>query len=228
MDFFSSFWLFFKVRFFFLKEARKVRSLFPEFLAYELAFKKAYRFRNSFAICRQFLKERGEKCIHAYGETPLCVFAQIAKECDLNRKDLLIELGCGRGLGAVFLSCVTGCRVIGIDWVPFFIATAKRIVQSFPSLSVEFLCQEIHLYDFSKATALYLYGTCLPDKEIIQLAEQFESLPASTKIITVSYPLSDFNSQFSTVKRFNAVFPWGETEVFLNSSKKIPSSLLAE
>ncbi len=216
MDFFSSFWLFIKVRLFFLNETRKVRSLFPEFLPYEQAFKKAYRFRNSFAICRKFLKKRGEKCIHAYGETPLSVFAKIAKECDLNRKDLLIELGCGRGLGTFFLSYLVGCRVIGIDWIPFFIETAKRVSQNFPSLQVEFFCQEMHLYDFSQATAFYLYGTCLSDENIIQLTEKFKSLPSSVKIITVSYPLNDFSNHFSTIKRFNAVFPWGEAEVFLN------------
>lgn len=228
MEFFTSFCLFFKVQLFLFKEARKVRSLFPGFAPYEKAFKRAYRFRNPFAICRKFLQKRGGKSVHAYGETPLSVFAKISEECSLNSQDIVVELGCGRGKGVFFLSHLVGCRAIGIDWVPFFIETAQRVAQkAFPSLPVEFLCQEMHLSDFSRATVFYLYGTCLPDEEIIQLARKLESFP-SAKIITVSYPLSDYSSRFSTVKQFNAIFPWGEAEVFLNVAKESLSSPLAE
>lgn len=221
VDFFASFWLFFKVRLFFAREARKVRSRFPGFLPYENAFKAAYRFRNPFTICKKFLRKKGEKLIDAYGETPLSVFAQIAHECSLSKGDVVIEMGCGRGLGAIFLSNLVGCRVIGIDWIPFFIETAKSILQtSFPSLPVAFYCQEMQFSDFSNATVIYLYGTCLPDEEICLLARRFESLPASLRIITVSYPLSDYCSSFCTTKQFSASFPWGEAEIYLNSLSK--------
>ena len=118
-EFFASFWLFFKVKLFFLRESRKVRRRFPAFLPYEKAFQKAYRFNNPFTICKKFLKNRGEKLTHAYGETPLSVFAEIAQEFHLSKEDVVIEMGCGRGLGAVFLSNLVGCQVIGVDWVPF-------------------------------------------------------------------------------------------------------------
>jgi len=144
------------------------------------------------------------------------------------------------------LSYLVGCRVIGIDWVPFFIETAKSILQtSFPSLPVTFHCQEMQCSDFSNATVIYLYGTCLPDEEIALLTRRFESLPTSVRIITVSYPLSDYtkngsridsglrelsrspdpilepfsvySSSFCTIKQFSASFPWGEGEIYLNS-----------
>lgn len=202
-----------------LKEARKVRFQFSWFLPYEKAFKKAYRFRNPFTICKKFLRKRGEKLIHAYGETPLSVFSLIAEECLLSKEDVVIEMGCGRGIGAVFLSNLVGCHVVGIDWVPFFIETAKSLLQAcFPSVSVTFLCEEMQTADFSKATVIYLYGTCLLDEEIASLTGKFESLPPSVKIITVSYPLSDYSSSFCTIKQFSASFPWGQAEIYLNSA----------
>lgn len=215
-EFFASFWLFFKVKLFFLRESRKVRRRFPEFLPCEKAFKKAYRFKNPFTICKTFLRKRGETLIDAYGETPLSVFAQIAQEFHLSKQDVVIEMGCGRGVGAVFLSSLVGCRVIGVDWVPFFIETAQSLSRTaFSSLPVTFRCEQMHFSDFSQATAIYLYGTCLPDEDIVQLAHKLESLPSPTKIITVSYPLSDYSKNFRTIKQFNASFPWGEGDVYL-------------
>lgn len=216
----GDFFLFFKVKYFLHRESKQVRRRFPAFSVYERAFHRAYRFSNPFQICKIHLKERGEKQIDAYGESPLPALAEVAEQCALTADDVLVELGCGRGRGAFFLSHLTGCRVIGIDWVPFFIHTANSIAAStHPHLSVRFLCEEMHKTDFSEATAVYLYGTCLSDEAILQLIDRFEKLSPSVKIITVSYPLSDYSSNFITSKQFSVTFPWGEGEVFLNKGR---------
>lgn len=189
---------------------------YPAFSVYERAFEKAYRFTNPYRICKQYLRQKQEAEIDAYGETPLLVLAEIAGRCALDASDTLIELGCGRGKGAFFLSHLTGCHVIGVDWVPFFIDIAKAIAESTPSLPVEFRCQDMHSLDFSKTTVIYLYGTCLSDQAILSLIERFKQLPLMIRIITVSYPLADYSSHFSTVEQFTAMFPWGEGEVFIN------------
>ncbi len=213
-DFFALPWLFFKVKVFLFKEAKRVRCEFPGFVPYEKAFHQAYRFCNPFHICKQFLKQKGEKQIDAYGETPLPVFHQIACECSLQKDDVVIEMGCGRGRGAIFLSHLIGCRVIGIDWVPLFIEKANSIVDN--QLPASFRCEAMQEADLSEATVIYLYGTCLEDREIDLLARRFESLPSSVKIVTVSYPLSDYSPHFKTLKQFIASFPWGEAEIYVN------------
>ena len=206
-------WIFFKVRWFLFKEGREVRRRFPAFLRYDRAFKQAYRFINPFQICKAHLKRQGEEVIDAYGETPLPALAVIAKECALSQDDFLIELGCGRGRGCFFLSHLLGCRVLGIDWVPFFVDTANKLAGHLP---VVFQCSPMQTADLTGATAIYLYGTCLPDAVIHTLVDRFKTLPTLTKIITVSYPLSDYSPHFHTLKQFSVMFPWGETEVFLN------------
>ncbi len=221
MVFFISFWLYFKVKIFCLKEAKEIHERFPGFMPYDRAFRKAYRFHNPFRISKEFLKKRGESNVDAYGETPLPVFAQIAKECGLSKGDTVIEMGCGRGRGVFFLSWLTGCRVIGIDWVPSFIRTAEDISKrSLPLLPISFRCEKMESSDFSHVSVIYLYGTCLSDEEIGSLVKRFESLPASAKIITVSYPLSDYSQRFITTKQFTASFPWGEAEIYINFDKK--------
>jgi hypothetical protein len=195
-----------------------VRRRFPDFSIYEHAFTKAYRFSNPFQICKKHLIQRGEDEVHAYGETPLPVLAKIAEECGLKRSDVLMELGCGRGRGVFFLSHLTGCRVIGVDWVPFFIRKANEVLGSgVPHLPISFYCEEMEKTDLFQATFIYLYGTCLSDQAIFELIDRFKKLSPSTKIITVSYPLAEYSPHFATLKQFSVVFPWGESEVYINS-----------
>ncbi len=216
-DFCTTLWTYFRVKGFLFKEGREVRRRYPAFIPYDRLFKDAYRHSNPFRISKVFLEQKGEKNVHAYGETPLPVFAAIAKECDLSPKDLLIELGCGRGRGCLFLSRFTGCRVIGIDWVPFFVQTGNTLVnQCDPPLPVAFKCESMETADLSQATMIYLYGTCLSEEAIEALVRRFETLSPVVKIVTVSYPLSDYSPRFQTQKKFTAQFPWGTGEVFLN------------
>ena len=78
------------------------------------------------------------------------------------------------------------------------------------------ICADILDADLSQATAIYLFGTCLPDPVIEKLVQRFCQLSSSTKIMTVSFPLSDYSSAFKTLKEFIGSFPWGKTTIFLN------------
>jgi SAM-dependent methyltransferase len=225
-NFFSSFALFLRVKWFFYRQAREVRRCFPGFIPYEKAFCHVYWFRNPFRICKRFLQQRGEQLVDAYGETPLLVFAQIARACELRSDDVVIDMGCGRGKGVFFLSHLLGCKVIGIEWIPLFVEIAQSIVNAVaPKLPVFFRCQEMCSVDFSGATVIYLYGTCLSDEEIISLVGRFELLASDVKIITVSFALSDYSSCFQSVKKFTACFPWGEGEVYLNCKSRVKEVL---
>ncbi|HEY5234992.1 MAG TPA: class I SAM-dependent methyltransferase, partial [Rhabdochlamydiaceae bacterium] len=88
-----------------------------------------------------------------------------------------------------------------------------------PPLPVSFKCQDMQKVNFTGATAIYLYGTCLDDEVIKALVRRFEKLPPSVQIITVSYPLSDYSPQFQVRKQFTVNFPWGEGDVYVNSRK---------
>ena len=66
--------------------------------------------------------------------------------------------------------------------------------------------------DLSDATVLYLYGTCLPEDTITSLCKK---IPKGCKTISVSFPLSDYDNRFQLLKTIPAVYPWGETEVYI-------------
>jgi hypothetical protein len=181
----------------------------------------SYLFTNPFRISKHFLKNKGEKDIYCYGETPLTSLDKIARECKLTSSDTLFELGCGRGRTCFWFNSFIGCKVKGVEIIPEFINRANRIKNKFKISGIEFLQDDMLHTDLTGATAIYLYGTCLEKNFIHRLIDRFSALAPGTKIITVSYPLSDYTSKplFELMKRFPVKFSWGIADVYLQIKK---------
>lgn len=193
-----------------------MRKRYPFFKAWSREFSRAYRFLNPYRICKSHLKSLGIVDVHQYGETPLLVYARIAEECAIDAADYWLDLGCGRGEGCFFIRLLTGCHVQGVDWTPQFIDIANQMLKRSPLSKIGFACENMLETDLSKATVIYLFGTCLDEGTIVALCERFEELPSTIKIVTVSYPLSDYHPAFQAKRQFSAQFPWGAADVYLN------------
>lgn len=210
-------WIFLKVKWFLHKERRCLLKSYPDFAQHDRVFERNYLGRNPFSIAKAFFKQRGDQEIHNYGETPLTVFAHIAKECHFSSADHILDMGCGRGKGVFFLSHLLNCPAVGVDWIPSFIENAQRIAEEMqPRPKVTFYCEEIVQVDLSAFTVIYLYGTGFNDALIETLVRRFELLSPRVKILTVSYPLAEYSDKFKTIKSWPAEFPWGKTEIYLN------------
>ncbi len=187
----------------------------------DIALLSQYLFRSPYKINKQFLLKRGEKEVYTYGETPLTTLEKIVDACQIGPKDHVIELGCGRGRVCYWLHHIKGCTVKGIDYIPEFIEKANLVRKKFHVKGVSFECCDLLEADLEGATVIYLYGTCLEDEYIRKLAEKFKTLPSGAKIVTVSYPLTDYAADvdFEIMKRFPLEFTWGSADVYLQIRK---------
>lgn len=176
----------------------------------------AYLFKNPYQISRKYLQKQGADDIHTYGETPLTTMRHIVQECGIGSDDHVIEMGAGRGRTSFFLNEYVGCRVHAIERIPEFVETAKEVAENLSCKNLQFSCLPMQQTDLKDASVIYLYGSCLTEQEIKELILKFEPLSPKIKIITVSYPLSDYSKSFTTVKQFSAPFPWGIADVYLN------------
>lgn len=204
----------------FIKVAIKYYSNFS-FLKADLFLRLTYLFNSPFSLSKRFLVAKGESNIYAYGETPLTTLEMIAKECNFTKSDCIFELGCGRGRTCFWLNSFIGCKVIGIEMVPDFVERAERIVHKLKLTDIEFKLGDMSEVDLRGATVCYLYGTCLEEDTINVMIKKFAKLPIGTKIITVSYPLTDYTDEpyFEVMKCFTGKFTWGETEIYMNVIK---------
>lgn len=187
------------------------------FMKVDTALISKYVFKNAFTISKQYLKEKGESDIYAYGETPLTTLDTIVKACGLSQDDTVFELGAGRGRGCFWLCHFVGCKVVGIEIIPTFVQIANEVKANYFVENVEFRLGDILEADYRGATALYLYGTCYEDDFIKKLIERLSKVPSGTKVITVSYSLADYEEKidFEVMKRFTVPFTWGEGDVYL-------------
>lgn len=205
--------MFFKSRLFLIREQLRVilrfycRS-FRFFLA-DVTMSSLYLFANPYRICRRFFQKKGEQSIHVYGETPLTLWAEIVKNAALTSADRLIDLGCGRGRLCFWTSLWIGCATVGVDWVPSFIDRGCFLARLFRLSHLQFSCAGISQISLKDATVVYLY-TYHPDEEKID----FQQICPGGRVITVSEPL--IKKGFVIQKSMKALFPWGETEVFIN------------
>ncbi len=189
----------------------------PSFVITDLFLAAHYLVRNPHQVSKAFMKQRGEKNLYTYGETPLTTLDRIARECQILSKDIVYELGCGPGRTLFWLRHFVQCRVVGVDYLPTFIERAQRVNRWRQLDRMTFLNQDMLETDYSQATVVYLYGTCLEDEVIEKLCSRLSrELKPGAKVITVSYPLSDYSPHFTCTKQFSAQFPWGKAEVFLN------------
>ncbi|MCH9627921.1 MAG: hypothetical protein S4CHLAM2_15700 [Chlamydiales bacterium] len=189
----------------------------PAFVFTDFLLATHYLTRNPHQVSKAFMKQRGEKNLYTYGETPLTTLDQIARECRILSNDIVYELGCGPGRTLFWLRHFVQCRVVGVDYLPTFIERAQRVNRWRQLDRVTFLNQDMLETNYSQATVVYLYGTCLEDEVIEKLCGRLSrELKPGAKVITVSYPLTDYSSHFRCVKQFSAQFPWGKAEVFLN------------
>lgn len=182
---------------------------------------RRYLFYNPYRVCKDYLIQQGEKDPYVYGETPLTTLAQIANECALNERDVVYELGCGRGRSCFWLAAFVKCRVVGIEQIDLFVENANQVKAQYPEENVRFSLGNFLDYSYKDATVIYLYGTCLDEYTITHLIKKFAKLPPGAKIITVSYPLTDYLSLqewglFDLVHTFQAPFAWGWADVYLH------------
>lgn len=219
-DFFKLLWVNFIVSIKNLIEFIKVVFFYYgsfSFLKADLALRLMYLFNNPFKVSKRFLEKKGAEDVYAYGETPVTSLEIISRECGLNARDCVYELGCGRGRTCFWLHSFIGCQVVGIEYIPEFVERANWIKNRFNIQNLEFRLADMTMADLSGATVCYLYGSCLDDKTIEKLAEHLAELPGGTKVITVSYSLSEYSKKgtFEVMKRFIVPYTWGDADVFL-------------
>lgn len=189
----------------------------PLFRKVDLALLCSYLFENPYRISRDYLERKGVSEIYAYGETPLKSMEKIVYECGLREGDRLYELGCGRGRVCFWLALHRNLEVIGIDFVPRFIEKAEALKNRFRLKNPSFLLENFLNSSLERATAIYLHGTCLEEKDIEALIQKLNALERNMQVITVSFALNEYpqGRGWKVKKSFTLPFSWGEAEVYI-------------
>lgn len=206
------FWTAPKVAFFNYLEEKKVSRLFyknKHFKKIDRALLKAYRKKSPYKISKEFTS------LHIYGETPLTLFHQIFQKGGLKKSDCFVDLGCGRGRGVLFATSFWDCQSIGVDQIPFFCKEAEKIADTY-KLSCQFHAEHLSDFNLSQGSFFYFYAICMEEEELVFMISRLERIRKGSKVVTVSFPLTDYSDSFSVCTSWKAAFPWGYGSVFLH------------
>lgn len=179
---------------------------------------RAYLLHSPDAICRHYLRDANDDEVQkVYGETFCTTLEAIANAVRLSDKDVVYDLGCGRGLSVFWFNAMHGCKAIGVDINRYFVIQARAIQRKAGIEDVEFILANILDLDYDDATIIYLYGTAFTDAAITKLVKRFTSLKAGTRVVSVSYPLNAYAEKplFQLEQSIKARYLWGIADVYI-------------
>ena len=104
-----------------------------------------------------------------YGETPVLTYVTLMRLAGITRDDMVIDLGCGRGLGLMGAALFYGVRARGIEIVPTLLERARKVAHDVGlEGQVTWTCGDILEEDLSEGSIFYVASTTF-DRRIMSL-----------------------------------------------------------
>lgn len=134
----------------------------------------------------------------------------LAKLVDISPKDIVLDAGCGYGGSSIWLATHIGCKVTGLNIVPYQLKKAKEYAEKFNiSNKVDFQNQDYSHSSFQNESFDVVWGlesiVHAENKENF-IKEAFRLLKKKGRIIIAEYMLRD-NPSLSN-KETESLKPW--------------------
>ncbi len=172
---------------------------------------------NPYQVCKDYFKSINSEETHHYGDTWPSQVPKFIAHLPIRKEDVLFDLGSGIGRISFWFQKLSGCEVVAVEKVPYFVQEAKKIQEKIKAQNITFLEQDILETDFSRATLIYFYGTSFSDTFIHELLAKWESLKAGTRIVTTSFHLNEYLEEkaYQVKRQYQVSYPWGSCDVYL-------------
>ena len=126
-----------------------------------------------------------------YEPTPQPIVEDLLKMADVNRNDVVYDLGCGDGRFVITAAKKYGARGIGIDIDPERIKDSNRNAQiAGVQDKVKFIEGDLFESDFREATVVALY--LLPDLNMQLRPKLLQELKPGTRVVSHEFDLYDW------------------------------------
>ena len=125
-----------------------------------------------------------------YVGTPYDVVSEMLRMAQINRDDLVVDLGCGDARMLVLAAQKYGSRGIGYEIDPDMVRASRRnIEENNVADLVRIIQADIFTVDISEADVLPIY--LLPEMNL-QLVPQLETLKSGSRLVFHNYDLEGF------------------------------------
>jgi len=133
-----------------------------------------------------------------YVPTPEKVVVEMLRMADVDKEDVLYDLGCGDGRIVITAAKELGCRGVGIDIDPVRIKESREnATNAGVSDRVEFFLMDLFETDISQATVVTLY--LLSDVNIRLRPKLLRELESGTRVVSHDFDMKTWKPDGSTV-----------------------------
>ena len=95
---------------------------------------------------------------HPYEPTPYSVLERLAESGYIDRDNVVVDYGCGKGRVGFFLHHALGCKTIGLEYDERIFLQAVQNSTSYADSQVAFLCQNAAEYEPAGADCFYFFN----------------------------------------------------------------------
>ncbi len=95
---------------------------------------------------------------HPYEPTPYTVLERLAESGYIDRDNVVVDYGCGKGRVGFFLHHALGCKTIGLEYDERIFLQAVQNSTSYADSQVTFLCQNAAEYEPASADCFYFFN----------------------------------------------------------------------
>lgn len=174
-------------------------------------------------LARRQMRDQGDQWV--YGEIDFLGFAELLASVKPQPGETFVDCGSGAGKAVFSVALLyPEVKAVGLELMPALHALSAEQFALFDKLlkanailpyqyQIEFLHQDLLLYDYHETTIVFINATCFSKQFITQFSQQIESMPSSSRVIITSQKLQ--SAQFQLQNETQVVMSWGMCRVFV-------------
>lgn len=149
-----------------------------------------------------------------FGETPYRTGLELVKMAKITDKDVLYDLGAGRGKMAFLSALASGGRAVGLEMLASYVIIGNRMVRNLRLEGrLEFRHCDFLEADLGEATVLFTAASSWSTTTRELLLDRADELAAGTRWISVGWELRHRKLELTAVKELP--FSWGRDNAWL-------------
>jgi SAM-dependent methyltransferase len=152
-----------------------------------------------------------------YVPTPEKVITEMLKMAEVDKDDVVYDLGCGDGRIVIQAAKELGCRGVGIDINPQRIKDSREnAVKAGVEKKVEFILMDLFEADIGESTVVTLY--LLSSVNLRLRPKLLRELKPGTRVVSHDFGMAEWNADKSTIieERFDNYIPFDNSRLIEN------------
>jgi SAM-dependent methyltransferase len=147
-----------------------------------------------------------------YGETPVLTAWKILSDLGACSSDIVVDLGCGRGLIPIVASLALGIRAVGVDISPFRIRRARHLVEALQLTSVIVRQADYRREPLPEGSLYFLSPISLAEESWSDLQKVMRQSKGGSRAVVLCEPLEAEYWDTCSVQRYS--YSWGIVKTY--------------